>query len=525
MSSECLFDVKPLATSNIITSSPIYNLNYTSQDYNSMKNRLLDLIRTNFGNDFNDFSEASMGLMLVECWAWLGDLLSFKIDQIANELFIDTVTEPENAFRLAKLVGFKPQPPLPGKAMFIASLHSIYSTDIVLNSPIILTIEHGALEIRYDLYPADVNNNPIFEQPIVIPAGSLFNSNIIGLEGSTNTMKYTSNGNAGQSFQLPYPSVFYKSISVDVDGRPWEEVEYFTEFKPLPQYIVEYDASYKAAIIFGNGKAGMVPPQGANVNIKFRTANATTAEIITGAIQEKTYTTVAGIPHAVIATIKNYTKSEYGYPGDTINEIRRKLPEFLRTQNRAVTGADYQQLASQFMSPHNGAIGKATAALRSHGCAGNVIDIIVLAQTGDNRLTKANNNLKAELLEAINKSKIFTDYVCIKDGDVLKVDINVDIFLDKVHKKSEESIKYKCNELINWFFSLPNWDFGKPLRTSDIIKILSEVKETKHFEISFTTAKNIEGEEESDIITTNYKEIIRPDNINLNLIYKMPGEF
>jgi hypothetical protein len=525
MAENCLFDVTPLATTNVVANTPIYNINYTSQDYNSIRTRMLELLKSNFANDFNDFTESSLAVMLIECWAFLGDLLSFKIDQIANELFIDTVTEPENAFRLAKLVGFKPQPPLPAKAMFMVSLNSIYSLDVVIKAPLVVILEYGASEVRYELYPADVNNNPVFNQSIVIPSGNLFNSAVVGLEGHTTNLSYSSNGNSYQSFQLPYSGIFDGSISVSVNNVPWEQVEYFTESRTLPEYLIEYSSDYKVTLIFGNGKAGFIPPNGANIHVKFRTANSTTSEIVTGAFESKTYVNVQGIPHTVIVSTKNYTKSEYGYPGDSIHEIRRKLPEFLKSQNRAVTGSDYQILASQFMSPYNGSIGKATAVLRNHGCAGNVIDIIVLAQTGLHRLTEANNNLKAELLEYLNTKKVFTDYLCIKDGKVILVDITIDVFLDKTYKKVEQSLHNRIMELLAYHFALPNWDFGKPLRTSDIIKSLSDVKEIRHMEVTFLTPKTIDSNEGNvDMVSTSYNEIIRPDNISLNFTYKMQGE-
>jgi hypothetical protein len=95
----CPFNVNPLAQSQPIRNGTIFNLNYTCQDFWSMKTRLVDYIRQNFPDKFNDFVESDLAIMLIENQAFLADLLSFKIDQIANEPFIDTVTELENAFR------------------------------------------------------------------------------------------------------------------------------------------------------------------------------------------------------------------------------------------------------------------------------------------------------------------------------------------------------------------------------------------------------------------------------------------
>lgn len=524
MADLCPFDVTPLAAAKVINNTPIYNLNYTSQDYHSMKNRLLELIHINFQNEFNDLTESSLGMMLIECWSWLADLLSFKIDQIANELFIDTVTEPENAFRISKLLGFKPQPPLPSRAMFMASKNSPHSLDITMKTPVAVLLETGGSEIRYELFAADINNNPIFGQDIVIPAGSTFNNSIIGLEGSTNSAVFKSTGRAGQVFQLPYPSVFYNSVNIKSGNYTWTQVDNFTEANTLPEYTVEYDADYRATVSFGNGKAGLIPPQNSEIKIVFRTANKNTTEVITGAFENKVFVSVPGIPHGVTVDFKNYTKSDYGYPGDSINEIRRKLPDFVRTQERAVTGADYKYTAGKFMSAHNGSVGKATAILRNHGCAGNIIDIIILAQTGNYKLVKANDNLKNELLEDLNNKKMFTDYLCIKDGEIILTDIHVDIVLDKINKKNEESVRRKIVEILDWFFDLSNWEFSKSLKESDIIKALANVSEAKSFAVTFITPKNINEGSTENVLIPNYNEIVRPDNIIINFVYKSAGE-
>ena len=174
MAENCLFEIKPLTYSNAIRNINVFSVNYTNQDYGSLKAKMIDLIRQNFEQDFNDFNESSIGIMLIEMWAFLADTLSFKIDQLANEIFIDTVTEPTNAFRLARLVGFKPTPPLPARTLLSGTINHALSEDLEIISPV--TIEYGIPGHRrhMECYPADKNNNPLFGQPIVIPAGQVF---------------------------------------------------------------------------------------------------------------------------------------------------------------------------------------------------------------------------------------------------------------------------------------------------------------------------------------------------------------
>ena len=520
MAEVCPFDTTPLAIPRFVNNLPVYSINYTNQDFHSIKRRTLELIKSNFGDKFNDFNESSLAVMLVECWAAMADMLSFKIDQLANELFIDTVTELENAFRLAKLVGYKPIPPLPGKAMFYARLNATYTQDLVIPAPITINLDRLGYDLAYELYPADSNNDPIFGANIIIPAGTMFTEAVVGLEGMTRKTSFVSTGKAGQIYTIPFENVFLGSIKVTIGDQAWTEVEHFTESYPKPEYIVEYDAYYKPSIVFGDNRIGLVPPPETKVRIDFRVPNKSTAEIVSGAFDTKITANFRGKGDTLVH-LKNYTKSEYGYRGDSIDEIRKNLPAYLRTQNRAVTGADYKYLTDSFASPFDGLIGKSNVVLRNHGCAGNVIDIIILAKTGDHRLVKATDNLKAALIQHLNKKKMFTDHLCIKDGEVVYVDVNVNVYLNKNMKKFENEIKGKITEKLGQHFDLNNWDFGRSLREKEVTKHLSPIKEVRQFDIGFTTSKSIEQDKVAEnVITAKYNEIIRPDNVNINFTYE-----
>jgi len=121
----CPFDVTPYDQSNLVKVPNLVNLNYTNQDFWSMKSRLVSFIKEKFADSFNDFVESDLAIMLIENWAFIADTLSFKMDQIANEIFIDTVSEVDNAFRLSLLVGFKPQPPIGSRSLWSATINNV----------------------------------------------------------------------------------------------------------------------------------------------------------------------------------------------------------------------------------------------------------------------------------------------------------------------------------------------------------------------------------------------------------------
>lgn len=516
-SSGCPFDIQPYAKSEIIKKPSIFNLNYTNQDFWSMKARLIEFTRQRYEKEFGDFVESSLALMLIENWAFIADTLSFKMDQIANEIFIDTVTEIDNAFRLSKLIGFYPQPPIAAKSLWTASLNNPLLTDVIVPTPFILEANGGGERIDMELFPADANNNPLLDDDIIIPANSVVNASIVGLEGRTRNQEFDGTGSAGQSIQLRYLPVIYDSVRVDVDGVRWEQVEYFTDSQPRREYRVEYDSDYSAFIIFGNNRSGLIPSVGSKIRITYRSGGGSQGNLVSNAVQTETIVTVPGLDFSVPVFFSNYTKAQFGYDGDSIEDIRRKLPAWTRTQNRAVTGLDYKTLTDQFATPYQGQIGKSVAVLRNYGCAANIVDIYVLARKDQDALEEAGEQLKIELQDYIEERKMITDHICIRNGTIILVDTQIDVIIDRFYRKFEEELRIKIERRLSELFALPNWEYGQALKDGEIVKALSDLKEVREYNINFITDDDNNG---GNTVTAKYYEIIRPDVTEINFVYE-----
>lgn len=520
----CVLEVTPFDQSQVIRNTEIFNLNYTNQDFFSLKSRLITFISERFGpdgtvipNTFNDFVEGSVAIMLIENWAFIADMLSFKIDQIANEIFIDTVTELENAFRLAQLVGFEPTPPIAARAFMSGTLNAIVSSDVTVAAPFSIRIaaEDGQT-LNFEIFPMDSNNEPIFNQDIVIPAGTLSNQSLIALEGRTVISRFQGTGEPNQIAVLSQTPVILDSIRVNVDGAEWEEVDFFTDSQPRREFRTEFDSDFAGFVIFGNNRAGLSPSRGSVIEITYRVGGGEEGNVISGFIVGQTQSLVPALQFPVPINFTNYTKGEFGYSGDTIEDIRRKLPVYIRTQDRAVTGEDYKVLADQFATPFFGQIGKSTAVLRNHGCAANIVDLYVLAQSENQGLQEANDQLKEALREYINDRKMLTDYLCIRDGIVVEVDVSIDAITDKFNRKFEQELRNRILTRINTFFLLERWDYGQTLRSIDVVKALSDITEIDTFEIEFTTN---DPDNSGQIVTAEFNEIIRPINIDTTFLF------
>lgn len=512
----CPFEVTPYEKSNVVKTPKLVNVNYTNQDFWSMKSRLIDFIKEKFSDSFNDFVESDLAIMLIENWAFLADTLSFKIDQIANEIFIDTVSEVDNAFRLALLVGFKPQPPIGAKSLWAASINNVLDTDLFIDTPVEISVntEDGLKTI--ELFAGDSDGNPLFDEQIIISQGTFLNTSVVGLEGRTITQSGTGSGEINQFIQLSTGPVIWNSVRVTVDGNEWTQVDYFTDSQPRKEFRIEYDPNYNGYIIFGNNQTGLIPSIGSQIFISYRVGGGVAGNIVTGSVDYQKNYSVAGFDFRVPVAFRNYTKGEFGYSGDTIEDIKKKLPAWLRTQNRCVSGDDIETFADQFATNYNGQVGKAKAVLRQHGCAANVIDLYVLTKDEGEQLIESSIGLKKELQDALETKKMLTDSICIKNGVVLETDVYIDVTLDKFYRKFEEEFREKIERRVNSFFALTNWDYGKNLKTVDLIKSLSDILEISNIEITLQTDNQTNS---GEIITTRYYEIIRPSVISISFVY------
>lgn len=514
---QCPFDVTPYDQSNLVKTPNLVNLNYTNQDFWSMKSRLIDFIKQKFSDTFNDFVESDLSIMLIENWAFIADTLSFKIDQLANEIFIDTVSQVDNAFRLALLVGFRPQAPIGGSSMWSATINNVLNTDMVIETPVQININTNEGQKSIELFAADVYNNPLYNDPIIISSGSFLNTSIVGIEGRTYTQTASGSGAINQFVQLSNSPVIWNSIRVNVDGTEWTKVDFFTDSNPRKEFRVEYDPSYAAYVIFGNNRAGLVPSNGSQISITYRSGGGFSGNIVTGSVELQRNFQVAGFDFRVPVTFRNYTKGSFGYPGDSIEDIKRKLPQWLRAQNRIVSYDDLEIFANQFSTQFNGQIGKAKAYLRNYGCAANIIDLYILTLDNSNDLIESDNNLKIELQNALAPLKMMSERICIKDGVVVDVDVHIDLTVDKFYRKFEDEIREKVMRRVNTFFSLNNWDYAKILKNLDLIKSLSDITEIGSIEIHFqTNSQSNSGE----IVTARFFEIIRPNIIEVNFVYE-----
>jgi len=84
------------------------NIQYINRDYSELRASLIDYARTYFPTTYNDFSPTSPGMMFMEMAAYVGDVLSFYLDNQIQETYLQYARQSNNLYELAYMFGYKP---------------------------------------------------------------------------------------------------------------------------------------------------------------------------------------------------------------------------------------------------------------------------------------------------------------------------------------------------------------------------------------------------------------------------------
>lgn len=82
------------------------NIKYTSREFDSIKEDLIDHAKRYYPDTYRDFSKPSFGSMVLDSVAYVGDVLSYYVDYNVNESFLDTAIEFDNIRKHAKSFGY-----------------------------------------------------------------------------------------------------------------------------------------------------------------------------------------------------------------------------------------------------------------------------------------------------------------------------------------------------------------------------------------------------------------------------------
>jgi hypothetical protein len=88
---------------------------FRSYDYETLRKSFVDYLRLYYPETFNDYTESSEYIALLDVMAFMGQGLAFRDDLNARENFIDTAERRDSVIKLANLVGYTPKRNLAGQ--------------------------------------------------------------------------------------------------------------------------------------------------------------------------------------------------------------------------------------------------------------------------------------------------------------------------------------------------------------------------------------------------------------------------
>lgn len=526
-------------------------IDYTAREFQTILAALEEYVFATQPELWTDFFESNLGRVMMELIAYVGDILSFSIDRVAQEVNLSTAKRRSSALRFASSVGYRPSGPTSASV-------DINVTDFDGGTPTTtqITIVAGTRVSA---------GSTVFEtqQDFVFPIGTT-DVTFAVVEGTPQTDQFTGTGTPNQQYTTSNGDVADGSWEVLVNGVLWEETANLLLNQSDDVYVIEYDSQDRLIVRFGDGTYGNIPADGDTIEINYRTTVGEDGNIAGSAINQQ-ITGISGLAPtstSIRLSVTNPTAASGGSNRETLAHIKRFIPLFTKTVDKAITKADFDTLANEF-SGSAGQIGKATALLRDSGTgprindvlatysglpdgslgnpyppigtiyvvrdldsaapsgaglyrwdgsdfvfvpvpallAANIVDIYVWAPSGDT-FVDASSALKDELFDYLDARTLITVRLAILDGTTTAVDVDMgDVFVDPSYSVAD--VEAEVTQALTDFFKRPDHLPGSTIRLTDLYEVIVDVDGVDYFDgLSAPTGDVTAGDSELLVIGT-----------------------
>ena len=282
------------------TSKEVRFLNKTFPEF---RQSLIDFAKVYFPDTYTDFNEASPGMMFIEMASFVGDVLSYYIDNQFRESLVNFAEEDESIISIAQAFGFRPKP---ATAAFTSAdvfqlvpaqeVGSNFAPDsrfflkIAANSVFQRSEDFGAVDFRNTEEIDFSVNTPESEQKVTVfsinddnsPLTYLIRKKVKLEAGTIKTVTRTFTDPIRFSkIELSDESILGIISIEDSNGNVWSEVDFLAadvviqnkdnihaisgssisippakiiKFQRTPRrFITRYNSDFKLEIVFGSG--------------------------------------------------------------------------------------------------------------------------------------------------------------------------------------------------------------------------------------------------------------------------------
>ena len=223
-----------------VNKNVVKQVNYLNKDFSDFRDNLIEFAKVYFPNTYNDFNEASPGMMFIEMAAYVGDVLSYYIDSQFRESLLAYAEEKRNVYNIAQSFGYKPKTTTPASSIldvfqtvpaidekpdFRYALNVKSGTEITAGATgtTFRTLEDINFKFSSSYDPREVE---IFETDSGSPTKFLLKKKVKVESGNVTTERFTfGSSEKYKEIKLGNSDIIEIISCVDTDGNNWYEVD------------------------------------------------------------------------------------------------------------------------------------------------------------------------------------------------------------------------------------------------------------------------------------------------------------
>lgn len=453
-------------------------IDYMARDYDSVLKAMHDMVPYKLPEWQEHDHPADFGNTLLQAVAHLGDLINYYMDRVAGESLLGTAQTRRSIIHHLNLIGYRLSTAGPASAELRVSVPlaaagvltlqrgTAFATASTPERPSVRFEYNGERPFVIDLgevLPADPDDatRKIFTLPI--EEGRLVAGELLG----------TSDGTPNQRFPLAHRRLILRSLDqaalinrdvillTDLGGGidEWTLQESLAFSREDQQdFTLTIDENDQAAVHFGDGAFGAIPPAGATITITYRTGGGGQ-----GNVPARTIETISDAPllNTLGATITNLTPATNGADRETIAHAVAHAPGVFRSLKRAVTAADYENLALNFQG-----VGKVRAE-KGHW---NLVRLFVAPQGGG----FVSDLLQANLLAYFEDKRPLSTLIEIEDVDYVPVLLDVTIEVESYYSSAD--MQEQAVQAAAALLAFEAVDFARPVYLSKFYEVLEDIE-------------------------------------------------
>jgi uncharacterized phage protein gp47/JayE len=429
-------------------------IDYLARDYNSFRQALIDLIPAKLP-EWTDRSEADFGIVLLELFSYMADILSYYQDRIANEAFLTTAQERRSIINHLRLIGYEMAPAAAASARLSLIVGNNVTQPFEVRKGDQFATKSG--KDRKSVTFEYTGSKPLVIDPVNTPSVPArkpdrsplpnfkeFVSIVPVREGKTisNEVIGVSTGGPNQRYTLAQPGLLRDSLEIVVNTTPptppWrlrqnlifsrraftpeqlaalelqERIGSTLAFSGAADtdYAIETDESDVTAVIFGDGQYGVIPPKGSNIIATYRVGGGTAGNVGEGQIIQ-----ISKAPQLQLlgAKVVNRAPASGGAERESIDQAIKYAPLVFGSMQRAVTAQDYVAQARLFPG-----VSKA----RAEATSWNFINLYI-APTGQGE--PPTDVMQRDLLAYFEDKRMLTSLIKIQSPDYVRIDIAANV--------------------------------------------------------------------------------------------------